>query len=228
MPPSPPIRPLAGCAARAGRGQGGDGAARGRERAATTTEEPEHASSDVEPLLRLATGDLPIHLREIGAALRCQAANAADLDADGEQDMMMGDNTGARDQLAAGRRALQYFTPKWKARFVAAEASAAMALGDPAAARAIGQLSWEILRGLVALGLQELIDQHLGLGAHVGSSAAGAGTGRDGSGGGISSRCALSRRRRRHGRQASDGAVGSPRLQSLPMRANELSKICGP
>jgi tetratricopeptide (TPR) repeat protein len=55
----------------------------------------------------------------------------------------LGDNTGARDQLAQGRSALMVFAPKWRARFVAAEASAALALNDPGGARALLALAPE-------------------------------------------------------------------------------------
>jgi tetratricopeptide (TPR) repeat protein len=48
----------------------------------------------------------------------------------------VGDATGAREQLAAGRSALAQFSPKWRARFIAAEAQAAVALGDFGAAKA--------------------------------------------------------------------------------------------
>jgi hypothetical protein len=48
-----------------------------------------------------------------------------------------GDYTGAREQLAAGHSALAQFAPKWRARFVAAEADAALQLGDPGAARGV-------------------------------------------------------------------------------------------
>ncbi len=47
----------------------------------------------------------------------------------------VGDYTGAREQLSAGRSALAVVAPKWRARFVAAEADAALQLGDPGAAR---------------------------------------------------------------------------------------------
>jgi tetratricopeptide (TPR) repeat protein len=52
-----------------------------------------------------------------------------------------GDHTGAREQLAAGHSALAQFAPKWRARFVAAEADAALALGDPGSARAVLMLA---------------------------------------------------------------------------------------
>ena len=49
----------------------------------------------------------------------------------------LGDYAGARQQLSAGRSALSQFTPKWRARFVAAEADAALALGDPGGAKGV-------------------------------------------------------------------------------------------
>lgn len=67
----------------------------------------------------------------------------------------LGDSTGAREQLAAGRSALMVFTPKWRARFVAAEASAALASGDPSGARGVMTLApKEALEPIDAAALQ--------------------------------------------------------------------------
>jgi tetratricopeptide (TPR) repeat protein len=47
----------------------------------------------------------------------------------------LGDYTGAREQLSAGRSALAQFAPKWKARFARADVDSALAVGDVGAAR---------------------------------------------------------------------------------------------
>jgi tetratricopeptide (TPR) repeat protein len=47
----------------------------------------------------------------------------------------LGDYTGAREQLSAGRSALAQFAPKWKARFARADVDASLAVKDLGAAR---------------------------------------------------------------------------------------------